>query len=217
MADEQPLYEGADRGHFRTIRLIDNSGVQLRVSCRIKEATVFNFLSDLQYAIIGYSIEWWPEGQPAPHEGGDSKPYIPRNRPGVTKLYFRAKPGVVSKMLYLEDAIINDFLNNKVLADPMTLLSYTQESAEQVASAKDWRLLEKSAFDYANAVHITKMEATSSTPLTVTQQGLRFDWRPTGRVDQLFSATINDYPFEKLRECYPQMKAYLEGITNGGN
>lgn len=212
MSEEQPLYTGADRGHFRTIRLLDNSGVQLRANCRIKDATVFNYLSDMQYAIVGYTIEWWPEGEPAPHQGGDANPYIPRNRPGITKLYMRTKGVITSKLLYLEDAIVNDFLNSKVLAEPMTLQSFTQESADQVAAAKTWRLLQKSKWDYANAVHITRYEAGANTPLTVVQEGLRFDWRLTGRDDQMIQAQLNNYPFSKLRDCYPAMQTYLEGL-----
>jgi hypothetical protein len=217
MADEQPLYEGADRGHFRTMRLIDNAGVALRANCRIKEATVFNYLSDLQYAIVGYAIEWWPENTLAPHQGGEAYPYIPRNRPGVTKLYFRMKTSVTPKLLYLEDAIINDFLNSKVLAEPMTLLSFSQEAAEQITSAKAWRLLQKSAWDYANAVHITKFEASANGPLAKVQEGLRFDWRVSGQEEQMEMAQMSDYPFAKLRDCYPAMQTYLEGLNNGGN
>lgn len=210
MADE--LYTGADRGQFRTIRLLDNSGVQLRATCRIKDATVFNYLSDKQYAIVGYTIEWWPDGQPAPHLGGDANPYIPRQRPGITKLYMRTKGVITSKLLYLEDVIINDFLNSKVLADPMTLQSFTQEAAEQVEASKAWRLLQKSKWDYANAVHITKYEASSNAPLTLVQEGLRFDWRLTGRDDQMIQAQLNNFPFSKLRDCYPAMQTYLEGL-----
>lgn len=212
MADEQPLYVGADRGHFRVMRLIDNSGVALRANCRIKDVTVFNYLSDLQYAIVGYSIEWWPEGELAPHLGGEARPYIPRNRPGVTKLYFRTKTSITPKLLYIEDAIINDFLNTKALAEPMTLQSFAQEAAEQVASAKAWRVLQKSKWDYANSVHITKFEASSNAPLTLVQEGLRFDWRLSGEDDQMIAASIANYPFAKLRDCYPAMQTYLEGL-----
>lgn len=217
MSEEQPLYTGADRGHFRTIRLLDNSGVQLRAMCRIKDATVFNYLTDMAYAIVGYTIEWWPDTEPAPHLGGEVHPYIPRNRPGVTKLYFRTKGTITTKLLYLEDGIINDFLNSKVLADPMSLNSFVQESAEQVASSQQWRLLQKSPWDYSNAVHITKYEAGANTPLTLVQQGLRFDWRRTGRTDQMVAGQLNNFPFAKLRDCYPAMQTYLEGIPNGGN
>ncbi|MNO14059.1 hypothetical protein D3C76_36990 [compost metagenome] len=212
MADEQPLYTGADRGQFRCLRLIDNAGVQLRANCRIKDATIFNFLSDLQYAIIGYTIEWWPENGAAPHEGGDANPYIPRNRPQVTRLYFRTKGTITPKMLYVEDGIINDFLNNKVLADSMSLLTYAQESAEQTASAAQWRVLESTPWSYANAVHITKFEAGANTPLTMVQQGLRFDWKVTG-VEQPQSGQIADLPFTKLRDMYPAMQTFLEGIN----
>ncbi|MNZ38868.1 hypothetical protein D3C78_563520 [compost metagenome] len=215
MSEEQPLYTGADRGHFRTIRLIDNSGVQLRANCRIKDATVFNFLSDLQYAIVGYTIEWWPEDAQPPHEGGFTHPYIPRNRPQITRLYFRTKTAITPKLLYVEDAIINDFLNSKTLADSMTLRTYAQESEEQVASAATWRELERTPWSYANAVHITKFEATSNTPLTLTQEGLRFDWKPTGAPNNQ-SAQIT-VPFTKLRDLYPAMQAFLEGVANGGN
>lgn len=213
---EQPLYTGADRGHFRVMRLIDNSGVKQRANCRIKEVTVFNYLSDLQYAIVGYSIEWWLDGEQPPHNGGEGRPYIPRNRPQVTKLYFRCKMSIVAKMLYLEDAIINDFLNNKALEDSMKLLTYTQEATEQIASAATWRALLDSPWEYANAVHITKLEATTTTPLTVVQEGLRYDWRPADNQSLLYSAQLNNYPFSKLRDCFPAMKTQLEGIVNGG-
>ena len=213
---ELPLYIGADRGHFKVVRLTDQAGLHLNANCRIREATVFNYLSDLRYAIIGYVIEYWEDGAPAPHEEGVATSFIPRNRPNIQRLYMRAKPSVTRKMLYLEDAIINDFLNTKVLADSMSLLTYTQESAEQVASAAMWRVLGKSKLSYQNAVHITKFEATSSTPLTLTQQGLRFDWKVNG-VEQPQSAQVDNLPFTKLRDMYPAMQSFLEGLENGSN
>lgn len=214
MSDE--LYTGPDRGHFRVIRLLDQAGVQLRPNARIKDAVVFNFLSAMQYAIVGYSIEWWPDGEPAPHADGEGKPYIPHGRPNVSKLYFRTKTSITGKMLHLEDAIINDFLNTKVLADPMTLLSYTQESAEQTADAAQWRVLDGTPFSYANAVHVTRLEATATTPLTITSEGLRFDWRRTTSADETISASVRDYKFERLRDCYGRMREFIESeIANG--
>lgn len=208
MLDE--LYTGPDRGHFKTIRLLDNSGVQQLANCRIKEATIFNFLSDLRYAIIGYTVEWWKADEQPPHEGGESHIYIPHGRPSVSKIYFRAKSSIVPRMLYVEDAIINDFLNSKALADPMTLLSYAQESAEQVASAAIWRELERSPYSYSDAVHITQLQAGIDTPLTVTSQGMRANWRHTGNDVESNSLVIRDYPFTKLRDCYDALHTAIE-------
>lgn len=202
MSDE--LYTGPDRGHFRTIRLLDNSGVQQLANCRIKEATVFNYLSDLKYAIVGYVVEWWKNGELPPYEGGDTQIYIPSGRPNVNKLYFRTKSSITSNMLYLEDAIINDFLNTKALADPMSLQSYSQEAAEQVASAAIWRELERTPYSYNEAVHITQLQSTPDTPLTVASTGLRANWRHTG-MEELRSLRVSDYAFTKLRECYEKL------------
>ena len=206
MLDE--IYTGPDRGHFRTIRLLDNSGVQQLANCRIKEATVFNYLSDLKYAIIGYTVEWWKNGEQAPHEGGESQIYIPHGRPNVNKLYFRAKSSITSNMLYLEDAIINDFLNTKALADPMSLLSYSQEAAEQTASVAIWRELERTPYSYNEAVHITQLQATPDSPLMVVSQGLRANWRHTG-AEELLQLRVTDYAFTKLRECYEKLHAAI--------
>jgi len=217
MSEEFELYTGADRGQFRVMRLLDNAGVQLRATARIKDAVVFNFLSALQYAIIGYGLEWWKDGDPAPQDGGEPHPYIPKGRPNVNKLYFRGKTSLTPKMLHLEDAIINDFLNNKALADPMTLLSYTQESAEQVASAAEWRPLMNSAYSIANAVHITRLSTTPSTPLTIDSEGLRFEYRRNTDENQVFTGMLKDYKFEKLRDCYPAMLDLIESEQNGSN
>jgi hypothetical protein len=217
MSEETPLYTGADRGQFRVVRLLDNAGVQLRPFARIKDAVVFNFLSDLQYAIVGYSMEWWKEDEAAPQDGGEPHPYIPRGRPAVNRLYFRTKTSHTPKMLHLEDAIINDFLNVKVLADPMSLSSYTQESEEQAASAAQWRTLLNSPFSFANAVHITRFATTPSTPLAVDSEGLRFEYRRTTNPDQVFNGMLRDYKFEKLRDCYPAMLELIESEQNGSN
>lgn len=217
MSEQYPLYPGADRGQFRVMRLLDNSGVQLRAHARIKDAVVFNYLSAMQYAIIGYSLEWWKDGDPAPYDGGEALPYIPKGRPNLNKLYFRGKTTLTPNMLHLEDAIINDFLNSKALADPMSLWSYTQEAAEQVASAAEWRPLLNSAYSFANAVHITRLAATPSSPLTIDSEGMRFDYRRTSSPDQVFSTILRDYKFEKLRDCYPAMLEHIESEQNGSN
>ena len=214
---EEELYTGVDRGHFKIMRLIDNSGVQLRVNCRLKEVTVFNYLSDLQYAIIGYSVEWWPEGQPGPHQGGDAHPFIPRNRPNISKLYMRAKTSITPKMLHLEDAIINDFMNVKMLADPMTFLTYSMEAAEQIASSEEWRSFDDSPYQYANAVHITKFEATASTPLTVVSEGMRFTYRRATMPEAMEHGVIQNSPFTKLRDCYTTIEAYIKNEVANGN
>lgn len=204
------LYIGPDRGHFKVIRLLDHQGVQQMASCRIKEAKVFNYLSDLQYAVVGYKIEWWKNGEAAPHEGGEARPYHPLNRPQVETLYFRTKTSITPNMLHLEDAIINDFLNNKVLADPMSLRSFSEEAKEQVASAAMWRVLEGSPYSYANAVHTTTLMAAEQTPLTVVSQGIRTDWRETG-TDDTHTVKDEQYPFTKLRACYDKLYELIAG------
>lgn len=216
MSETTELYTGPDRGHFKILRLPDNAGVQMRVNCRLKEVSVFNYLSELQYAIVGYSVEWWPEGELPPHEGGEANPYIPYKRPNINKLYFRTKTSITPKMLYLEDAIINDFMNNKVLSDPMTFLTYTLEAKEQTDSAAIWRELERTPFQYANAVHITRLEATSQTPLTVISEGMRFDYRRTASPDIVRSGEIKPYPFTKLRDCYGAMQNYIQNEVDNG-
>lgn len=210
MADE-PLYQGPDRGYFRVQKLNADSAIALNATCRIKEATVFNYMSDLQYAIVGYIVEWWPKSEKAPFEGGTPVVYIPANRPTYTKFYFRAKASITNRPLYLEDAIINDFLNTKLTVDPMTLLSFAQVATGQVASAGTWRQLEDSKWEYANAVHITKYEADSDTPLTVMQEGITFDYRVKGNSVPT-KTQIPDYPFENIRDCYPKMLSHLQGL-----
>ncbi|MCY1285325.1 hypothetical protein D9M68_17760 [compost metagenome] len=217
MSEENELYPGVDRGMFRVMRLLDNSGVQLRAQCRLKNVSVFNFLSDLQYAVIGYGIEWWPDAQPGPHEGGEATPYIPRGRPNISRLYFRGKTSITPKMLHLEDAIINDFINSKALADPMTYSTYALESAEQNNSAATWRPLGNTPFEYANAVHITKFEATSSTPLEVTVEGLRFEYRRATMPEDIRTADIKPNKFTKLRDCYEVMEAFINNEVTNGN
>jgi hypothetical protein len=214
--EENGLYPGVDRGMFRVMRLLDNSGVQLKAQVRIKNLSVFNFLSDLQYAVIGYGLEWWRDGEPGPHEAGEANPYIPRGRPNISRLYFRGKTSITPKMLHLEDAVINDFINSKALADPMTYSTYALEAAEQTSSAAVWRDLGKTAFQYANAVHITKLEASSTTPLEIVVEGLRFEYRRKASPDIVKTADIKPYKFTKLRDCYEAMQTFIENeVTNG--
>lgn len=216
MSEEVELYTGPDRGIFRVMRLLDNSGVKLGAHCRLKDVSVFNYLSDLQYAIVGYSIEWWENDKPAPYAGGDAHPFIPRNRPNISKLYFRTKTALTPNQLYLEDAIINDFLNKKMMNDSMTYLTFSMEAAEQVASAAEWRQLRETEFEYANAVHITKQEATSSTPLTTVAEGLRFDYRRISNPDDVRTAEIKPHHFVKLRNCYYDMEDYINNEVENG-
>ncbi|MNP88959.1 hypothetical protein D3C85_13530 [compost metagenome] len=203
------LYNGPDRGHFRVQRLEDDTGTQLNAKCRIKDASCFVYLSDLHYAIVGYSIEWWHELSQAPHEGGIANVYAPKGRPQATKMYFRMKSSNISKMLYLEDAIINDFLSSKVLADPQMFNSYTQEAAEQIASAAVWRELGKTPFSFNNGVHIARYETTANTPLTDVGQGLVFDWKLTGSDTVNAGECIGNYVFTRERDCYTKLVEYL--------
>jgi hypothetical protein len=213
---EETLYTGVDRGMFRVQRLLDNSGVQLRVNARLKTLSVFNFLSDLQYAIIGYGVEWWPEHAQGPHEGGDAQPFIPHNRPNINRLYMRTKTSITPKMLYLEDGAINDFLNTKMLADAMSYTTYAKEAAEQVTSAAQWRALGNTPFEYANAVHISKFEATSNTPLEVSVEGLYFEYRRITVPEDVRSVSVKPYKFTKLRDCYEAMETFINSeVVNG--
>lgn len=214
---EETLYTGADRGMFRVMRLLDNSGVQLRANARMKTLSVYNFLSDLQYAVVGYGIEWWKDGAQGPHEGGEAHPFIPLNRPNINRLYMRTKTSITPNMLYLEDAVINDFLNSKMMNDSMSYRTYAQESAEQVNSAATWRALGNTPFEYANAVHITKFESTANTPLEVVVEGLRFDYRRATTPEVVRSADVKPNKFTKLRDCYGAMQQYIENEVANGN
>ncbi len=216
---ELPLYTGADRGHFKVVRLTDQTGLHLDANCRIREATVFNYLSDLRYAIIGYVIEYWEEGAPAPHEGGVATSFIPNNRPNIQRLYMRAKASVTRKMLYLEDAIINDFLMHKVLADPMSFQSFNQEAQEQVASAAQWRPFDRhSPYMYNDAVHITRLRADENSPLTIIEQGMRFNWRTKDASENDFvSEVIKEYEFVSSRECLEQIMTHIQASVSAPN
>lgn len=212
--EENQLYPGADRGHFKVMRLIDNTGLQLRTNARLRNLACYTYLSDLHYTIVGYEIEWWPEFSAAPWEGGAATLYTPKNRPQASKHFFRTKSSNTPKMLYLEDSTINDFLATKTMEDPMKLKSFSQEAAEQIASAAIWRELEGTPYSYRNAVHIARYEATATTPLTVQGQGIRFDWKRTGEDEFVAGEVIDDYVFTRERDCYTKIKEHLESKEN---
>lgn len=205
------LYTGADRGTFNVMRLMDNSGVQIRANARMRDVTIHNYLSDYNYAVIGYSIEWWKDPTQPPHLNGETHPYIPRNRPNINKLYCRGKTSVTPNLLYLEDLVINDFLNEKNLKDPMLFKTHAQEAAEQVGSAGVWRVLDGTDKEYRDGVHITRYSTTPTTPLTPVSHSLSFKYRTIGSTEE---STINltTYPFSSLRETYDKMREILNEV-----
>lgn len=193
MSEESDIYQGVDRGQFKVIRLMDKSGVVTGVTARIKEANIYVYLTDKQYALIRYKIEWW-------NEGGERQLYVPRDRTS-SNLFVRSVPTIGNRILYLEDAIINDFLNEKVLADPSALKDFAQESKQQREDAEIWRSLKNTGYSYRNAVHVTKFEATDTTPLTVVEEGLRYDLKASTDEGDGVSVNEGGYKFTRIRDC----------------
>lgn len=206
MSNEETLYTGADRGTFKVMRLIDDRGVQLRVKARIKEVAVYNYISDMQYAIIGYKIEWWKETAVPPYAGGEEgNLYLPRGRSNLQTLFMRTKPAAVSKILHLEDAIINDFLMEKVLEQSEKLNDFTSESKEQRASSAIWREATGTPMSYKDGVHITHLTASESGPLEVISEAMTFKLRLTGDEGDGAQISKMNVPFVSIKECINQI------------
>lgn len=198
----EELYQGPDRGEFLVARLVSAEGLFTNVNCRIRNVSVFNFASEHSYALVGYQIEYWPEGTKAPYEEGGEPAtlYRPQGRPDYSTFYMRMKVSSVVKMLYLEDGIINDFITSKALADVLTLQNYTAAAAGQVESIATPRRVQRTDVEYRNAFHVTRYASTAQAPLAVTEQWLQYqaNVHNTAPDDKIYS--IKDKPFVSLRD-----------------
>lgn len=197
--DSSDIYLGPDRGHFKAARLPDRQGFQQMANCRIKEATVYNYITKDNYAIVAYKIEWWKDKPP--HEGGESHLFVPATRPTMQTLTLRVKSGITSKLLYLEDAIISDFLTVKLMQDPMTFQFLEQERAAQVDNAKQWMALEDSDKEIRHTLHTSVLQANDTQPLTLMSTHLSVTHRTKGDTGNGVVVELTDYPFTTRRAC----------------
>ncbi len=202
MNTPEELYLGPDRGEFLVARMVNAEGLFTDVNCRIRSASVFNFASEHSYALVGYQIEYWPAGEKAPYEEGGQPAllYRPQGRPDYNTFYMRMKVSSVVKMLYLEDGIINDFINSKVLADVITLENYTKAAQQQTQSIATPRRVQRTDVEYRNAFHVTRYASSAEAPLAVTEQWLQYqaNIHNTPADDKIYS--IKDKPFVSLRD-----------------
>lgn len=209
MADEdQPdLYMGPDRGEFLVARLDTADGLFVDVNCRIKKASVFNFASQYAYALVGYQIEYWPKDAKAPYEGGTAQVYRPKDRPDFSTFYLRIKVSSTGKMLYLEDAIINDFITSKHLLNGLYLDDYTKAAQQQLDSIKTKRRVKATDVEYYNGVHTTRYESSASAPLTQTEAWMQYSANivNSDRDDTL--RYIRDVPFVSLKDMVDKIVA----------
>lgn len=205
MADE--LYTGADRGEFLAFRMMTADGLVKDANCRIKQCSVFNYLSDFVYCIVGYQIEYWEKDAPAPYNGGESKIYRPADRPDFTTQYMRTKVRNTAKMLYLEDAIINDFISVKLLQGASALQSYDQAAAKQIESIAKTRMRDGSDVQYRNAIHTTRYANTADAPLALTEQWMQYMANQFNSPPDDTLRYIRDMPFLSLKDMADKLIA----------
>jgi len=214
------LYHGPDRGEFMVHRLDTAQGPVMNANCRIRKATVFNYASQYVYALIGYQIEYWRESEPAPYNGGIATLYQPKDRPNHTTFYMRNKISSTQDMLYLEDGIINDFLNVKLTTPPLNLETYAQAAADQTASIAIPRLIAAKGMEYRNGIHITRYENSPVTPLTLVGQGLKYMAHHAGSALDDTEYTVRDTPFTNLKAMIDTIVLDFTQrfeVQNGGN
>lgn len=194
------LYTGVDRGEFLVARLVTEDGTFTEVNCRIRRASVFNFASKFSYAIIGYQIEYWPANEPAPYNGGVAHLYRPKDRPDYTTMYMRIKVSSAVKMLYLEDAIINDFITSKTLLNPAFLENYTEAAAKQTAAIANVKQLPRNNIEYRNCFHVTRYQSSDTQPLTMFEQWMQYMANGLGEEPDDTVRTVRDKPFISLKD-----------------
>lgn len=205
MAEE--LYMEPDRGEFLVRRLVTQDGIFTDVNCRIKKASVFNFGSQYAYALVGYQIEFWGKDEPAPYKGGTAKLFRPKDRPDFTTLYVRTKVSNTNNMLYLEDAIINDFINVKVLQQSIYLESYDEASEHQRSNTAVARQLIDANIEYRNALHTTRYESSATQPLVVKEQWMSYQAIKIGAAPSDQTYYIRNMPFVSLRDMIEKLVA----------
>lgn len=174
MSEQDELYTGADRGEFLVRRLVHADGVVQDANCRIRKASVFNFASEHAYALLGYQIEWWEKDALPPYKGGTATLFLPAGRPDFNTFYLRTKISNTDRMLYLEDAIITDFISTKSSINPMLLEDYTTIAKQQVDGIAIDRQVKGTGVMYRNCLHTTRFEASATQPLTVVETWMQY-------------------------------------------
>lgn len=211
-AADPTLYLGPDRGEFAIARLNTEDGLFTDVSARIKKVSVFNYASQYAYALVGYQIEYWLEGEKAPYDGGTARLYRPKNRPEFTTLYLRIKVTSTAKMLYLEDAIINDFITSKSLKDSLFLESYEEAAAQQIGSIATPRRVKATDVEYRNAIHTTRYESSDTLPLTLTENWMSYMANIVNNPQDDTVHYVRDKPFVSLKDMISTLVADFEAL-----
>jgi hypothetical protein len=207
MSEADELYTGVDRGEFLISRLATADGVFTEVNARIKKVSVFNYGSQYAYALLGYQIEYWLKDEKAPYDGGTPRLYRPAGRPDYTTLYMRIKVSSTVKMLYLEDAIINDFITSKAQLNSLFLESYDEAAAQQITSMGIYRRVKATDVEYKNCFHTTRYESSTTAPLTLTEQWMSYVGRVYLTEGDEQVRYIRDKPFVSLKDMIDSLVA----------
>lgn len=207
--EDPNVYPGPSRGEFLVARLLTADGLFQEANCRIRKVSVMNYAGKFAYAIVGYQIEYWPQGAKAPYEEGGEPAalYRPKDRPDFTTFYLRIKVSSTLKILYLEDAIINDFITSKSLLNPIFLNPYLTEAQDQINSAAIERQVIGTDFLYSDAVHTTRYESSATDPLVVTEQWMSYRAHPVGEATNPEPRYIKNKPFVSLKDMIDTLVA----------
>lgn len=213
MSEADELYMGPDRGEFLIARLATADGVFTDVNARIKKVSVFNFASQYAYALFGYQIEYWLQGEPAPYDGGAVRLYRPAGRPDYTTLYMRVKVSSTVKMLYLEDAIINDFISTKAQLNSLFLESYDVAAKQQLDSIAIQRIVKNTDVEYKNCFHTTRYESSTTGPLELKENWMSYMAHHVGSAPDDTVRYIRDKPFVSLKDMIDSLVADFTAST----
>ncbi len=212
MSEQEELYSGPDRGEFLVRKLISEDGIFDDASCRIRNVSVFNFASEHAYALIGYQIEFWPNGAKAPYEEG-GKPadlFRPQGRPDFTTFYMRAKISNTGRMLYLEDGIISDFINTKSTMQPMLLQDYETAAQQQLESISVDRAVGATQVMYREAMHVTRYASSATEPLVQVEQWMSYKAHKVSVPKDNVVRYIKDKTFTSLKDM---VKSIVEDFS----
>lgn len=202
MSEQEEIYTGPDRGEFLVRKLISADGVFEDASCRIRSAGVFNYASEHAYAIIGYQVEFWEKNAKAPYEegGAEAQLFRPMGRPEFTTFYMRAKISNTNRMLYLEDGIISDFINNKSTLQPMMLQDYELAAEQQLTSIGIDRQVGGTQVMYRDALHVTRYASSATAPLTLVEEWMCYKGHKASVPKNNVERYIKNKPFVSLKD-----------------
>jgi hypothetical protein len=207
MSEADELYMGPDRGEFKVSRLATADGVFLDVNARIKNVSVFNFASQYAYALVGYQIEYWLENEAPPYKGGTARLYRPDGRADYTTLYLRIKISSTSRMLYLEDAIINDFITSKTLMNSLFLENYDTAAKQQLDSIALKRQVNNTNVEYRNCFHATRYESSLTGPLALKENWMSYMANLVTKPTDNTVRYIRNKPFVSLKDMIDSLVA----------